>query len=238
MVGLGAVWSLKVDVAGAPDPETGYLVGIDRIDAAVREQVLPWLLECWKNTPEHTPTALLPGIMERLKPCFKVPIQAIELQPEPFGRYRMETSEMSMVTIIRQYTFCASHRLAVAGCTDAENHALYGKCSNPNGHGHNYEVEVAMQVPLDVDAIDARRLDQIVDSTLIDRFDHKHLNEDLSDFKDLTASVENITARCSELLEGPISEAGGQLRWVTVWETARTACTIEAGIPQETTAKG
>ena len=238
MLGLGAAWSLTVDVEGDPDPETGYLLGIDRVDAAVREEVLPWLFERWQNAPAERVSALLPGIVDRLSPRFKVPIRAVELQPEPLGRFRMETSNMACVTLIRQYTFCAAHRLAVPGRSDADNHALYGKCSNPNGHGHNYEVEVAVEVPLADDALDVPGLDQIVDSTLIARFDHKHLNEDLPDFNDRTASVEHITARSRELVEGPISAAGGRLRWITVWETARTACTIQTSANHETTING
>ena len=36
------------------------------------------------------------------------------------------------------------------GCTapkfsEEENRRLYGKCSNPYGHGHNYMVEVTMR---------------------------------------------------------------------------------------------
>ncbi|MCH2162424.1 MAG: 6-carboxytetrahydropterin synthase, partial [Phycisphaerales bacterium] len=231
MIGMGAAWAITVEVEGAPDAETGYLLGIDRIDAATRDHVVPWLLERWRMHPEGEPSHLLPGVLERLQPEIKVPIRAVELQPEPMGRFRIEAPETSMVTIIRRFSFSASHRLAIPGRSDAENEALYGKCSNPNGHGHNYEVEVAVTVPLQDPALNPLRVDEIVDTVLINRFDHKHLNEDLTDFNDRTASVENIAARCSELLTGPISAEGGTLRRVTVWETPRTACTIETSAP-------
>ncbi|MFB0987101.1 MAG: 6-carboxytetrahydropterin synthase, partial [Phycisphaerales bacterium] len=105
-----------------------------------------------------------------------------------------------------------------------------GKCSNPNGHGHNYEVEVQVathdaRTPLSILALDA-----VVDTVLIDRFDHKHLNLDVDDFQDRVASVENIALRCVELLREPISalSSDSELHAVKVWETPRTACTVMA----------
>ena len=137
---------------------------------------------------------------------------------------------MSTPIVKRRYEFSASHRLHLPELDDDANRELFGKCSNPHGHGHNYEVEV--EVAFEGDPLDGgiHRLDEVVDAVVIDRFDHKHLNLDLEDFRDRVASVENIAARCVDLLRDPVTEiaAGARLHAVTVWETPRTACTIHA----------
>ena len=227
MLGLGASWAITVELEGDPDPRTGYLLGIDQIDDAVREDVLPWLLERWKACEEATPEALLPGILQRVRT--RLPeemIRAIELIPEPMARFRLETDHMDSVSIARRYEFSASHRLAFSDVDDAENQRIFGKCSNPNGHGHNYEIEVEVAIPRSKSPFHVTDLDRIVSETIVERYDHRHLNEDLEDFLHEVASVENITARVSELLTPPIAKMGGTLRRVTIWETPRTACTI------------
>ena len=226
MHGLGASWAITVEIQGDPDPRTGYLLGIDRIDGALREGVLPWLLQRWSADEEDSPAELLAGILQRLEPLLPAPIRAIELVPEPMARFRLETDALQTVSIARKYEFSASHRLALSDVDDAENQRLFGKCSNPNGHGHNYEVEVEISIPPKEAPTAIPELDRIVAETIVDRYDHQHLNKDLDDFDHAVASVENITARCCELLEHPIARMGGTLRRVTIWETPRTACTI------------
>jgi 6-pyruvoyltetrahydropterin/6-carboxytetrahydropterin synthase len=41
--------------------------------------------------------------------------------------------------ISRIESFSASHRLYSNSLSEEENEMIYGKCSNPNGHGHNYK---------------------------------------------------------------------------------------------------
>lgn len=229
MLGLGASWTIIVEVEGDPDPRTGYVLGIDRIDAAIREHVIPWLLDTWQKPGANTLESLLPGIFSRVDDALEQPVKAIELQPEPMGRFRMDRSDMHHATLIRRFEFSASHRLAIPGLDDAENAKLYGKCSNPNGHGHNYEFEVAISVPQgEGNPLNMPEIDQIVDEHVVNRFDHKHLNQDLTDFQDQPASVENIATRCCEILKPLMAARGGTLKNITVWETSRTACTIDA----------
>lgn len=68
-------------------------------------------------------------------------------------------------------------------------------------------------------------LERIVDERVIQHLDHKHLNLDVPEFRSLNPSVENIARVCFELLQQPVSEAGGRLEHVTVWETEKTRCT-------------
>lgn len=226
MIGLGAAWSITVEFNGDPDEQTGYLIGIDRVDAAVREHVLPWLLDCWRAQTLSSPAALLPEILSRLTTPLTPAPHAVTLEPEPMCRFRLETTMPTTVTVARRYEFSASHRLAQPHLDDDENRRLFGKCSNPNGHGHNYEVEVEVDFPLDAVPSPLTALDQVVEETLISRFDHVHLNEDLDDFKGSIASVENIAERCMTLLLPQLDPLGGTLRRLTLWETPRTSCTV------------
>jgi len=53
------------------------------------------------------------------------------------------------ISLTRRYHFSASHRLHTPKLSEAENRRIYGKCSNPYGHGHNYVVEVTLGGPVD-----------------------------------------------------------------------------------------
>ena len=68
-------------------------------------------------------------------------------------------------------------------------------------------------------------VEAIVKREVIDRFDHRNLNEQCEEFESLNPSVENITAVSRDLLLSPLAEAGGRLREITVWETEKTSCT-------------
>lgn len=225
----GASWTAVVEVQGNPDSRTGYLVGIDRIDAAVRKIALPRLLPRHALGELTAPDALRIlhlAVAEELTP----PPFATMLSTEPMTWWRIESASMSTMRLRRRYEFSASHRLHLPELDDVANAALFGKCSNPHGHGHNYEVEVEVACGSDHDAISVDALDAVVNHHLIDRFDHKHLNLDLDDFRDRVASVENIAARCVDLLREPIQTLRNEprLHAVTVWETPRTACTVNA----------
>jgi len=50
--------------------------------------------------------------------------------------------------VTRRYRFAASHRLHSDGFSDDENRKLYGKCSNPFGHGHDYVLDVTATGPV------------------------------------------------------------------------------------------
>ena len=110
--------------------------------------------------------------------------------------------------LTRRYLFSASHRLHNPGLSDAENHATYGKCNNPYGHGHNYalEVTVAGQVDARTGMIcDLVQLDSFVQREVLERFGHEHLNA-LPQFTEEVPTTENLCAEVFRLLE-PFSYA-------------------------------
>ena len=139
----------------------------------------------------------------------------------------MQVTAQHQLAISQQFEFSASHRLHVPSISDAENRRVFGKCNNPHGHGHNYRLEVAVAKPLDA-PFSLATLERIVDQSVIQRFDHKHLNLDTTEFASLNPSVENIAKVCFDLLRGPIDAAGGSLQRVKLWETEKTCSTYPA----------
>ena len=110
--------------------------------------------------------------------------------------------------------------------TSEENRRVYGKCSNPGGHGHNYGLEVTVTGPIDErtgELMSRERLDAVVESRVLQRFGHRMLNDD-EIFRDRVPTAENIAEGIFEQLEGPIAQAGSaRLRRVRVLETRKNA---------------
>jgi 6-pyruvoyltetrahydropterin/6-carboxytetrahydropterin synthase len=97
--------------------------------------------------------------------------------------------------IIRRAQFNAAHRLHNDNWSSEKNNEIFGKCNNPNFHGHNYIVEVKVIGEVDPDTgyvLDAKILKQIINRKVIDKYDHKNLNLDVPDFKNLIPTAENI----------------------------------------------
>lgn len=113
------------------------------------------------------------------------------------------------LSLFRLGHFNAAHRLAIQSWSDEKNLEVFGKCANPNFHGHNYEVEVRVtgHVPTDTGIlINLKDLKVVIEREVEDRFDHKNLNLDCPEFKDLVPTVENICYVIYEILRPHISE--------------------------------
>lgn len=144
-----------------------------------------------------------------------------ELWVTPFLRYRAAAGDANMIELTQCFEFAAAHRLHSPSLSDRENQETFGKCNNP--HGHNYQLEVSVVGEPDAAGgavIPVIGLERIVKSRVIDRFDHKHLNEDCPEFAQLNPSVENIARVIWSLLEGQFGPA--RLARVRVWETGKT----------------
>lgn len=123
---------------------------------------------------------------------------------------------MAQVTMTRRYRFCAAHRLHTDFLTPQQNRAAFGKCNNPNGHGHNYIVLVTIKPGGTQEAWDLHRLDQLVNESITDRFDHRDLNSDPA-LAGLTTTGENIVKLIWDILEPQLP--AGCLQKVGVIET-------------------
>ncbi len=99
------------------------------------------------------------------------------------------------VSVYRKEHFNAAHRLNNPDWDAATNERVFGKCNNPHFHGHNYELVVkvtGVPDPATGYVVDMKLLSDIVQENVIERFDHKNLNEDTVEFKELNPSAENI----------------------------------------------
>jgi 6-pyruvoyltetrahydropterin/6-carboxytetrahydropterin synthase len=99
------------------------------------------------------------------------------------------------VTVNRKAHFNAAHRLYRKDWSFEKNDEIFGKCNNPNYHGHNYELIASVTGEIDKETgyvIDVKVLKDIIKSEVEDAFDHKNLNVEVPEFKDLNPTAENI----------------------------------------------
>jgi 6-pyruvoyltetrahydropterin/6-carboxytetrahydropterin synthase len=124
--------------------------------------------------------------------------------------------------IFRIEQFNAAHRLFNPKWDDETNDRVFGKCNNPNFHGHNYKLEVEVEGPINPETgyvLDMKKLSDIIKLEIIERFDHRNLNLDCPEFKDLIPSAENIALVCWNILRGKIP-SDLKLK-VRLWETPK-----------------
>ena len=109
--------------------------------------------------------------------------------------------------VSRRATFNAAHRLFRPDWTDEKNVEIFGKCSNPNFHGHNYVLEVILDGEIDPETgyvIDLKIVKDAIKSEIDERFDHRNLNLDCPEFKDLNPTAENIAVVIWDLLRAKL----------------------------------
>ena len=99
------------------------------------------------------------------------------------------------ISVTRKEHFNCAHRLHNPNWSDEKNTSFYGKCNNPNYHGHNYNLEVTITGALNEESgylIDMKLLSDIIKEEILNPFDHKNLNLDVEDFKNLNPTAENM----------------------------------------------
>lgn len=126
------------------------------------------------------------------------------------------------VSVFRKEHFNAAHRLHNPSWDDAKNREVFGKCNLPHYHGHNYELIVKLTGMPDPDTgyvMDLKLLSDLVKAEVIDRFDHRNLNEDCEEFKNLNPTAEHIAIVIYDLLR-PKIDASLDLQ-IRLYETER-----------------
>lgn len=126
------------------------------------------------------------------------------------------------VTVSRRAHFNAAHRLYRKDWSFEKNDAVFGKCNNPNYHGHNYELIASVTGDIDPETgyvIDVKILKDIIKEQVEDAFDHKNLNLDVEEFKDLNPTAENIVVIIYNKIKAKL-EKNLELE-VTLYETPR-----------------
>jgi 6-pyruvoyltetrahydropterin/6-carboxytetrahydropterin synthase len=128
------------------------------------------------------------------------------------------------VAVFRREHFNAAHRLYNPSWDDAHNEKVFGKCALPHYHGHNYELEVKITGKPDKKTgyvMDLKELSELVKKEVLGRFDHKNLNLDTEEFKELNPTAENIAIVIYEILR-PYIDKKKDLQ-IRLYETPRNS---------------
>lgn len=124
--------------------------------------------------------------------------------------------------VYRKTHFNSAHRLHNPHWSDEKNREIFGKCNLPNYHGHNYTLIVKVAGEVDPDTgyvIDTKELASLMKREVEERFDHRNLNLDTAEFKNLNPTAENIARVIWELLR-PHIDLAHDLQ-VRLYETER-----------------
>ena len=100
------------------------------------------------------------------------------------------------MSVIRKAHFNAAHRLYRPDWSMERNNEVFGLCNNPNFHGHNYNLEVKITGEVDPETgyvIDLKIVKDLIESEVVEAFDHRNLNLDVTDFENLIPTAEHIT---------------------------------------------
>ncbi len=126
------------------------------------------------------------------------------------------------VAVFRKEHFNAAHRLNNPSWSMERNQEVFGKCNLPHYHGHNYELIVQVAGYPDPETgyvMDMKVLSDIIKANVLDKFDHRNLNLDTQEFKNLNPTAENISIIIYNLLRPHIPAEQDLI--ITLYETPR-----------------
>jgi 6-pyruvoyltetrahydropterin/6-carboxytetrahydropterin synthase len=205
-------FAIEATVSGPVIPRHGMVVNLTAMKEQLRREVVETLagrrLDGTEGAPDlPSAEALAHGIWELLGGRLGgLPLERVRLvgTPSPVVEW---TGDRMHVT--RVFEFSASHRLHSPQLSDAENRALFGKCNNPAGHGHNYVLEVTVRGEPGAagELLPAAEFDRVVGEEVVEVWDHRNLNEDVTDFDGLNPTAEEIARRAWRRLAGPLLRA-------------------------------
>lgn len=132
------------------------------------------------------------------------------------------TEKPKLLYITRKEHFNAAHKLYNPNWTEEQNEAVFGKCANKNWHGHNFDLYVTVKGTPNPDTgfvIDLKVLKQIIKTKVIDKLDHRNLNEDVDFMKGKMASIETIAVEIWEQIAPELKDC--ELHCIKLFETER-----------------
>ena len=131
--------------------------------------------------------------------------------------------QRGVVTITRQVHFNSAHRLFNPTRSLAWNRRQYGLCTNPHWHGHNYVLEVSLRGepdPVTGYLMDLGELKRLLHETVVDRCDHRNLNDEVDFLRGIIPSTENLVIAFWNQL-APRIRPPARLQCVRLYETPR-----------------
>jgi len=123
-----------------------------------------------------------------------------------FGEHSLLMTQHK-VSVFRKEHFNSAHRLNNPNWSAARNKEVFGLCNNENYHGHNYELIVQVTGEINTETgyvIDLKLLSDLIKEEVLNRFDHKNLNLDTIEFRDLNPTAENIAVVIYNLLRAKL----------------------------------
>jgi len=229
----GHNYGLDVTIVGEVDVKTGMVVNIKQLDDIVRRKVVSQFDGKSLNDEVNffqTHASSVENILQYVRDVLSdgslpagTELIGLRLEETPllYGELVKKDGHW-MTSITRTYEFAAAHRLHSELLSEQQNEDLYGKCHNPSGHGHNFVLEVTVQgspeprTGMIANIVD---IDDKVNELVVERYDHKHLNIDIPEFKDRVITSEVLVEEIFKVLDGKLP---AKLARVRLFETARS----------------
>ena len=129
---------------------------------------------------------------------------------------------MKKVAVIRRANFNAAHKLWNDKWSAEKNKEIFGLCANEHYHGHNYTLEVKVIGEIEPETgyvIDLKIVKDIIKEEIEERFDHKNLNLDTTEFFNLNPTAENIAVVIYDLIRAKL-DSKYEL-FIKLWETEK-----------------
>lgn len=126
----------------------------------------------------------------------------------------------TVIYLTRRAEFSASHYYHNPKFSEEENRRIFGKCSNPHGHGHNYTLEVTVGGEVDPVTgmvLNLKDLKKLLEAEVLEAMDHKLLNAEVPVFATLIPTTENIAIEIWNRLAPKLTS--GKLHRVRLYET-------------------
>jgi 6-pyruvoyltetrahydropterin/6-carboxytetrahydropterin synthase len=135
------------------------------------------------------------------------------------------------IYVTRKIEFNAAHRLYNPELSEEENRELYGKCSGEYGHGHNYLLEITLSGMINRKTgylFDLKNLKKILEEEIVARFDHRHLNHEVSALAGNVPTTEILAVVVWDILDTLLRSISNQevrLHEVRIHETGKNSVT-------------
>jgi 6-pyruvoyltetrahydropterin/6-carboxytetrahydropterin synthase len=131
-----------------------------------------------------------------------------------------------MLYVSRKEHFNAAHKLYNPNWSKEKNVQVFGPCANENWHGHNFELIVTVKGTPDPETgfvVDLKKLSHVIKDHVVEKLDHKNLNEDVDFMKGKLASCENLVTEIWKILQPEVSRITryGKLHCIRLYETPR-----------------
>jgi 6-pyruvoyltetrahydropterin/6-carboxytetrahydropterin synthase len=126
------------------------------------------------------------------------------------------------VLITRRAEFSASHICRNDRLSEDENVRIFGPAANRHGHGHNYVLDVTLKGepdPVTGMVMDLKELKEILQVAVIEPFDHRFLNHEVTPFDHVIPTAENVALEIWRRLDQAIPKGPARLYSVRLYET-------------------